>query len=485
MRTILSILVINTLLIGPIGWAEEPQTPAPAGESTSPPSSEQPTSEPTEAAPTPAPAPTAPAAPAPSGTPPTEAATEKSTQQTPEHAQEEKEKKATESASPPSSEQPTSEPTEAAPTPAPALTPPSGAPSTEAAPTPAPAPTPPSGAPSTEAAPTPAPAPTPPSGTPPTEATTEKSAQQTLEQTQEEKEQKKIETTLTETSLIKGRLQLEVIETYVHTSSNQLFIEGLGLLPILILGPIEVQKIRRDSFNTTFVARYKISKKVQASLNIPYVFSFTRISSATGTSAGGVVNPSTETTSSNYGLGDVNGAITYQALNEGLVRPTVSVALSFKGRTGQDVFESDSPTGSGFNSVGFAISASKTSDPAVFFGSLSYAYAIPRNNVVFKQPNQPARYIDFEPGANIGISFGVAYALNYKITLNMQYQESINLTSQVNHKNLSNSFTNSASLRFGGTWRINDKTSIDLSVSPGLTEDSADTIVSLRIPWRF
>jgi hypothetical protein len=454
MRTILSILVINALLIGSIGWAEEPQTPAPAGESTSPPSNEQPTPQPTEAAPTP----TAPTTS--SDTSQTEAAPTPAVPTTPSGTS----------------------PTEATQTPA-APTTPSGTPPAEAAPTPT-APTTPSGTPPTEAAPTPT-APTTPSGTPPTEATPEKSAQQTLEQTQEEKEKKKIETTLTETSLIKGRLQIEVIETYVHTSSNQLFIEGLGLLPILILGPIEVQRIRRDSFNTTFVARYKITKKVQASLNIPYVLAYTRISAATGTSSGGVVNPTTETTSSSDGLGDINGAITYQALNEGLVQPTVSVALSFKGRTGRDIFESDTPTGSGYNSVGFAISASKTSDPAVLFGSLSYAYAIPRNNVVYTPPNQPARLIDYEPGGNIGLSFGIAYALNYKLTLNIQYQESINLTSQINHKNLSNSMTNSASLRFGGTWRINDKTSIDLSVSPGLTQDSADTIVSLRIPWRF
>jgi len=168
-------------MIGSIGWAEEPQTPAPAGKSASPPSNEQPAPQPAEATPEPAPVP-----------PPSE------------------------------------------------LAPSSGG------------------------------------------ATKEKSVQQALEQTQEEKEKKKIETT-PETSLIKGRLQVEVIESYVHTSSNSLFIEGLGLLPVLILGPIEVQKIQRDILNTTLVIRYKLTDKFQASLNIPYQLIFTRVAAAAGT----------------------------------------------------------------------------------------------------------------------------------------------------------------------------------------------------------
>jgi len=371
-------------MIGSIGWAEEPQTPAPAGKSASPPSNEQPAPQPAEATPEPAPVP-----------PPSE------------------------------------------------LAPSSGG------------------------------------------ATKEKSVQQALEQTQEEKEKKKIETT-PETSLIKGRLQVEVIESYVHTSSNSLFIEGLGLLPVLILGPIEVQKIQRDILNTTLVIRYKLTDKFQASLNIPYQLIFTRVAAAAGTAGGGVtVNPTSDTTTSTTGIGDINGNVTYQMLNEGLLQPSVTLALGFKARTGQDIFETSTPTGSGYNSISASINASKSSEPAVIFGYLSYAYAISRRDVVYTPPNLPARTINYEPGDNIGFGFGIAYALNYKLTLSTQFQESINLPAEINQRELSNSMTNSASLRFGGTWRINDKTTIDLSISPGLTSDSADFILSLRVPWRF
>jgi len=172
-------------------------------------------------------------------------------------------------------------------------------------------------------------------------------------------------------------------------------------------------------------------------------------------------------------------------LNEGLLQPSVTLALGFKARTGQDIFETSTPTGSGYNSISASINASKSSEPAVIFGYLSYAYAISRRDVVYTPPNLPARTINYEPGDNIGFGFGIAYALNYKLTLSTQFQESINLPAEINQRELSNSMTNSASLRFGGTWRINDKTTIDLSISPGLTSDSADFILSLRVPWRF
>jgi hypothetical protein len=89
------------------------------------------------------------------------------------------------------------------------------------------------------------------------------------------------------------------------------------------------------------------------------------------------------------------------------------------------------------------------------------------------------------PGDNIGLGFGIAYALNYKVSLSMQYQQSVNLSSRINGKKLPDSEINAISLRFGVIWRVNANLSVDLSVSPGLTLDAPDSVVALRLPWRF
>jgi hypothetical protein len=316
-----------------------------------------------------------------------------------------------------------------------------------------------------------------------TEAPKEEKVQKALEQPEETK--KKVETS-PELEIIKGKLQMEVVETYVSSSSNQIFIEGFGILPILIVGNVEVQRIRRDSFISTLTTRYKVSEDLQLAINVPYVYILNRTTTAAGIAGNTAASPNKETLSRNVGLGDVNGSLNYQLLNEGLVRPSLSMALGFKARTGQDIFQTDNPTGSGFNSISASLNFSKFADPAGIFGYLSYAYAMPRNNVVFRPPNnQPAVLIDFMPGDNIGLGFGIAYALNYKVSLSMQYQQSVNLSSRINGKKLPASTINAISLRFGVIWRVNANLSVDLSVSPGLTLDAPDSVVALRLPWRF
>jgi hypothetical protein len=341
-----------------------------------------------------------------------------------------------------------------------------------------------------------------PPGTPATEgapqAKPQEKVEKALQATEEEKEKtvtKQVEQSVL-TSAIRGRLELELNETYAHLSSNQLFIEGFGILPILIVGPTSVERVRRDSFITTFVTRYQITPGLQAELRIPYNITYIRVSTATGIIGKSVVTTNAEQTSGGRGLGDVSGSFSYHLTNESLNLPSLYVALGFKGRTGRDVFETtdaikDPPTGSGFNAVSLTLNAIKTADPAVVYGTLSYSYAISRQNVVLNRPNnQPPILVDFYPGDNIGYGFGIAYALNYKITMSVGYQQSINLPTRMTnlglpHNELPNSVTDAASLRFGVVWRVNDRTSIDLSVSPGLTLDAPDLQVALRIPYRF
>ena len=346
------------------------------------------------------------------------------------------------------------------------------------------------------AAPAQAPGTAPSEGTP--EAKPQENVQKALQATEEEKEKtvtKQVEQSVVGTA-IRGRLELEFNENYAHLSSNQLFIEGFGILPILIVGQTSVERVRRDVFITTFVARYKVSEDLQAELRVPYSITYIRVSEATGIIGKSVVTPEAEQTSSGRGLGDVSGSLSYHLANETLVRPSMYVALGLKGRTGRDVFETtdpikDPPTGSGFNSVSLTVNAIKTSDPAVIYGQLSYSYAMSRQNVVLNRPNgQPPILVNFYPGDNIGYGFGIAYALNYKITISIGYQQSINLPSRITnlglpHNELPNSVTDAATLRFGMVWRVNDKTSVDLSVSPGLTLDAPDLQVALRIPYRF
>ena len=119
------------------------------------------------------------------------------------------------------------------------------------------------------------------------------------------------------------------------------------------------------------------------------------------------------------------------------------------------------------------------------FGSLSYAYAFSRNRVLYQPANQSPALIDYEPAPNISISAGVALSINYQLSLNFSYAQAINFSSKINGVQLPNSATNAITFHMGGIWRINEKTSIDLSGTFGMTPDAPDFTLSLRVPWRF
>ena len=69
--------------------------------------------------------------------------------------------------------------------------------------------------------------------------------------------------------LISGKFQISFTESYTHLQTNQLYIQGFGILPIVVVGNIEVQNVRRDIFSTVIAASYKLTNRMQVSLSVP------------------------------------------------------------------------------------------------------------------------------------------------------------------------------------------------------------------------
>jgi long-subunit fatty acid transport protein len=318
----------------------------------------------------------------------------------------------------------------------------------------------------------------------------QKAPEKVLEASEEEKK-RTVSTAVEQTgyTLIRGRLEIDSVLNYTHSSSNQLLIEGFGILPILTIGNISVQRIRRDTWTASFSARYKLTPGMDVSVTVPYSYSLTRISEATGIQGGSVVTPNTDNLNRGWGLGDVSGGLSYQLLTEGTVRPAIYVGVSFRGRTGRDSFETNNPaqnapTGSGFNILGVSANFVKVADPAVVSGSFVYGHPFSRNNVVFENQGNPVQ-IDVDPGDSYSASLGLAYALNYKVSLSTTISQAVGLPTYINGTKLNNSLSNAITLGYGLTWRWSEKTSLGISVTQGLTLDTPDVSVGFRIPYRF
>lgn len=138
-------------------------------------------------------------------------------------------------------------------------------------------------------------------------------------------------------------------------------------------------------------------------------------------------------------MGDVELAARYQ-FNEGSANwPYFLGSLRFKSRTGKDPFEVvtdcvtrcignttgtglplNLPTGSGFYSLQPGVTFLFPSDPAVFFGGVSYTHNFKRSNVSRVVLNGERESIGtVEPGGVLGVNFGMGLALNDKSSLSM------------------------------------------------------------------
>ena len=227
----------------------------------------------------------------------------------------------------------------------------------------------------------------------------------------------------------KGRYVLEPSVQYSYSSSNRVALVGYTVIPALLIGLVDVREVKRNTMTGALTGRWGLTNRLEVEAKLPYVYrSDSTISRElfTGTSADRAFEASGKS------IGDVEVAARYQ-LNEGQGgAPFMIGSLRFKTRTGKDPFEVvtdcvtrcvgnttgtglplDLPTGSGFYSLQPGLTWLFPSDPAVFFGGISYTHNFSRSDVSRQVLGGESEFIGkIEPGGVIGINFGMGLAIN-------------------------------------------------------------------------
>ncbi len=266
----------------------------------------------------------------------------------------------------------------------------------------------------------------------------------------------------------KGKMQVEPSFTYAHSSANTISIQGFSILPVLVVGDIDVQKIKRDVFIETLSAKYGLFDNFQTELKIPYRGEFDR-TVLTSTTA--------ETTRGTQGLGDIEFGVSRQIGWEHGLMPDLVANFSVKPPTGREPYNHDIGLGTGHWGLRGSLIAAKSSDPAVIFGSLSYTYNFARQDI--------ENFGDVKPGDTLGYSVGTAIALSYQTAITFSFDQSITTKMVRNDNSVGGSFLNVANFKTGVNWAIDEYHSLDFGVSMGLTTDAPDMTVDVRFPITF
>ncbi|WP_229482889.1 acetate kinase, partial [Massilia horti] len=301
----------------------------------------------------------------------------------------------------------------------------------------------------------------------------------------------------------RGTFVVEPSLQFGYSSSNRVALVGYTVIPALLVGLVDVREVRRNTFTGALALRTGLTNRLEVELRVPYVY---RSDSAvsreilTGTSVDRVFN------TSGRHVGDAELAARYQ-LNKGTGGAYYVAGLRAKSRTGRDPFDVVTdcqqrcvgdgvngtgmplalPTGSGFYSLQPSLTWLFASDPAVFFGGVSYLHNFKRRHVSRAvQAGERELLGDIKPGDIIGFNFGMGLALNEKAALSLGYDHSsIGQTVQDGVKVPGSVRTQLGTFLVGYSYRLSSRHSLNVSVGTGLTRDTPDVTLSVRLPMTF
>ncbi len=301
----------------------------------------------------------------------------------------------------------------------------------------------------------------------------------------------------------RGKLVLEPSYQFGYSSADRVALIGYTVIPAILIGLIDARQVKTTTQTGAIALRYGLTNRFELELRVPYVYGHTDTISReifTGSATDKVF------TSRGHGIGDVEATARYQLNDGGADRPYYVGWLRFKSRTGRDPFDVTTdcvqrcvqnatgtglplqlPTGSGFYALQPGVTWLFPSDPVVFFGNLSYLHNFPRHHVsrtVLLGGKEPLGTV--QVGDIADVSIGMGLALNDKASISIGYDQSFLGITKQNGKTVAGSARSVlGTLLIGGSYRFSDRRSMNFTLGVGVTRDTPDATVTVRVPMMY
>ncbi|MBI5741050.1 MAG: hypothetical protein HZA16_10035 [Nitrospirae bacterium] len=277
----------------------------------------------------------------------------------------------------------------------------------------------------------------------------------------------------------RGRLIFEPGFAYSHITTQRLDIAGLFVVPALAVGIIQVEKIKRDILVPSASFKYGLTDSVELDIKIPYSVRYDEYTIGE--------SPDFESKRVNEaGFGDIEGMALIHLVREKGTRPDVIAGIKIKSRTGKDpygvptetvsgsVIPTELPLGSGHWALEPGFTFVRTSDPAILFANISYFWHMKRD------VGSDLGKVD--PSDSINYSAGFAYALNDELVLSSAFEQKFFTKAKIGGEKQEGTNINVASLLLGASYVLSSRTTFGFILGVGLTENSPDVQVTLRMP---
>ncbi|WP_373054106.1 transporter [Thioalkalivibrio sp.] len=264
-------------------------------------------------------------------------------------------------------------------------------------------------------------------------------------------------------------LEVESSLSYISSSSDRIVIDGFTILPVLVVGDIVNERIRSEIVQGAATVRLGLPFDLQLEARVPFGYQHRET----------VTAENEESSLEDFGLGDVEIALSHQLMRGRGVLPDLLASLRWKSTTGDDPFSADAShelsLGSGFESWSSSLTAVHVADPVVFFGGLSYTY----NEPVTTNAGR------FESGDTWGGQIGLAIALNLDTSVSFAFDQQFTAASTLAGDRVPGSSVVTGTFAVGASYSVSPDLTLDFNVRLGVTEDSPDIQVNFGMPMRF
>jgi hypothetical protein len=301
----------------------------------------------------------------------------------------------------------------------------------------------------------------------------------------------------------KGKLVLEPSYQFGYSSADRVALVGYTVIPAILIGLIDVRQVKTTTQTAALAFRYGLGNRFEIELRVPYVSAHTDSISReifTGSAQDKAFS------ASGKGIGDVEATARYQLNDGGADRAYYIGWLRVKSRTGKDPFDVVTdcvtrcvqnatgtglplqlPTGSGFYSVQPGVTWLYPSDPIVLFGNISYLRNFTRHDVSRRVLLAGRQELgDIKAGDIVDVSIGMGLALNEKMSMSIGYDQSLVGPTTQNGDRLPGSVrTVLGSLLIGGSYRFNEKQTLNVTLGVGVTRDTPDANLIVRLPMTY
>lgn len=291
-----------------------------------------------------------------------------------------------------------------------------------------------------------------------------------------------------------GQFVVEPSIQFSNSQVNRFTFLGVEILDTFLIGVVEAEDIDRDVISPAVELKTGLSRRVEATLKLPWVYREERRAATIPQVGGDPVAIEQELEGND--IGDVEVGLNVQ-LNSGSGGTYFIANLRYKSTTGTGPFEVDRdadgtetelPTGSGFHGIEPGLTVLSTSDPAIFYGNVSYLFHLADDvNETIGSGTNARRIGRVDPGDALRFGMGMALSINPRAAFSVGYKHDFirETSTEINGEEFRSSSLDVGALLLGVNLTTGQNRSVAVNLEIGATADAPDVTLTIRAPFQF